>query len=403
MRILMVTPYLPYPPASGGQIRTLNLLKYLSRRNDIVLVALYKKESDRRYVSFLTPYCRHIYLCKRAENPWQVKNILKSIFSFKPFLIVRNYSMEAAETIEKLLAHEQFDVIHSETFYVMPHLPPTTTPILLVEQTIEYKVYQHFVDKLPFISRPLFYLDILKLKYWEKYYWRKASIVATVSHRDREIIKKLTSDIEPVVIPNGAGDDMFASRIPSKAFKKPNLLFIGNFFWLQNKEAANFLIEKILPLLSKKLPNCNVIVAGQEAKRIQNYKRSNLNIIDIPADDNGLVQSLYHKATLFIAPIFGPGGTRLKILAAMAAGLPVVSTRTGIEGLNVKNMVHVLIAETPEAFVEKIKLALSDKYLYRKLQINSYQEAKKNYSWDAISTKLEKVYGDMIKANEIRN
>lgn len=403
MKILMVTPYLPYPPASGGQIRTLNLLKYLSKKNDIVLVALYKKESDRKYVSFLTPYCNQIYLCKRAENPWQIKNIIRSILSFQPFLIVRNFSVEGAETIERLLENEQFDVIHSETFYVMPHLPPTQIPILLVEQTIEYKVYQHFVDNLPFIVRPFFYPDILKLKYWEKYYWSKASVVATVSQHDREIIKKLTSDTDPVVIPNGAGDDMFVSTLPTKTFKKPDLLFIGNFFWLQNIEAANFLIEKILPLLSRELPQCKIIIAGQEAQRLQAKKLPNLSVVDVPVDENEMVKSFYRTSTLFVAPIFGPGGTRLKILAAMAAGLPVVSTRTGIEGLSVKNMTHVLIADTPEKFVEEIKLALTDKNLYKKLQKNSFTEVKKSFSWDAISNKLEKVYGDMIKANEIRN
>src|SRR5438045_863340 len=142
MKILMVTPYLPYPPASGGQIRTLNLLKYLSKNNDIYLVALYKKESDKKYLSHLKPYCEEIHLCKRSENPWQLSLILKSILSLKPFLIVRNFSKQAEDAIEQLLKNQNFDVIHSETFYVMPHIPATRIPILLVEQTIEYKVYQ---------------------------------------------------------------------------------------------------------------------------------------------------------------------------------------------------------------------------------------------------------------------
>src|SRR3989344_1468476 len=153
MKILMVTPYLPYPPASGGQIRTFNLLKYLSKKNDIVLVALYKTDHDKKYVSHLQEYCEKVYLCKRSENPWQPKNILKSLFSFQPFLIVRNFSPEAKKVLEDLLSKEHFDVIHSETFYVMPHIPQTEVPILLVEQTIEFKVYQHFIDTLPWIFR----------------------------------------------------------------------------------------------------------------------------------------------------------------------------------------------------------------------------------------------------------
>lgn len=403
MKILMVTPYLPYPPASGGQIRTLNLLKYLHKKNDIVLVALYKKDSDKKYLSYLTPYCKEIHLCKRPENPWQLKNILSSIFSLQPFLIVRNYSYEAKRTIERLLARERFDVIHCETFYVMPHIPETKTPILLVEQTIEYKVYQHFVDSLPVVLKPFFYLDIVKLKYWERYYWKKASTVATVSFSDERLIKKIEPTIFPVIIPNGAGDEMFVKKLPVKKLEKPTLLFMGNFFWLQNKEAAYYLIEKIYPMLKSVVPKATIIIAGQEAQQIHAPNKKSIKIEEIQPDDDETVKSLYLKSSLFIAPIYGPGGTRLKILAAMASGLPVVGTQTGFEGLKVEDNIHVLVAHSPHEFAQKIKSVLLDKNLYRKLQKNSYEMAKEKYSWDAISKRLEIVYKTITKQYENRN
>jgi hypothetical protein len=187
MKILMLTPYVPYPPSSGGQIRTFNLLKYLSQNNQITLVCLYKNNEEKKYIQTLYRYCKKIYPCKRAEKPWQIKNILKTIFSSLPFLIARNFSNEAKKTIEFLLKNEKFDVIHAETFYIMPHLPSTKIPIILVEQTIEYRVYQHFVNSLFFLFRPFFYFDILKLKHWERFYWKKANIVAAVSKTDEKI------------------------------------------------------------------------------------------------------------------------------------------------------------------------------------------------------------------------
>ncbi len=392
MKILMVTPYLPYPPASGGQIRTLNLLKYLSKNNEIVLVSLYKKEEEKKYSSYLKPYCREIHLCKRPESPWQPRIILKSIFSLKPFLIVRNFSEEARTIIEKLVREEEFDVIHSETFYVMPHIPETGTPILLVDQTIEYKVYQHFVDELPLFMRPFFYPDILKLKFWERFYWKKASTVATVSYSDEQLIKKIEPSILPVIIPNGAGDEMFVDKIVDKNLSRPLFLFVGNFYWLQNKEAADFLLKEIYPLLIKSVPHFKIIVAGQEARKVLAENTKEVEIIDIRPDDSKTVKDLYTKATLFISPIFGPGGTRLKILASMASGLPVVGTRTGFEGLSVNDQEHVLFAEKPREFVDQIKRVLKNKRLYRKLQENSYQLVKYKYSWNAISKRLESVY-----------
>lgn len=388
----MVTPYLPYPPASGGQIRTLNLLKYLSKKNQITLVALYKTTEDKKYLSHLKPFCKDIYLCKRPEKPWRIDIILKAVFSRKPFLIVRNFSAEAKKVIEKLIKNESFDVIHCETFYVMPHIPSTGVPVLLVEQTIEFKVYQHFVDNLPFLLRGFFYFDILKLRHWERYYWKKASTVATVSLSDTVLIKKIEKKISPVIIPNGAGDEMFVKSLPEKTLDKPTLLFIGNFFWLQNKEAANYLVNKIYPLLKKDLKNFSLIVAGQEASRVNLELDENITVIDIKTDDNDKVKQLYQEATLFIAPIYGPGGTRLKILASMAAGLPVIGTKTGFEGLDVRDNWEVLVANDPEEFVTKIKTVLQDQKLYKKLQENSFAKVRKTYSWDSISERLENVY-----------
>ncbi len=402
MRILMVTPYLPYPPASGGQIRTLNLLKYLSVKNEIYLVSLYKNENEKQYTKFLTKYCKEIHLCKRPEKPWQVKNILNSIFTTKPFLIVRNYSESAKDTIKKLLERVNFDVIHSETFYVMPHIPKTKVPTLLVEQTIEYKVYQHFVDGLPLILRPFLNIDVLKLRYWERYYWNQATLVSTVSEHDKSIIKEEVKDIQTAIIPNGAGDEMFEPTIKQRNTIDPILLFLGNFFWLQNIEAAQFTIKKILPLLESRLQNFKIIIAGQQANKIKTNS-DKVQIVEIEENDTEKVKKQYQNATLFIAPIFGPGGTRLKILAAMATGLPVVSTSVGIEGLSVKDNKHVLVANNKEEFVEKIFRALSNQELYKTLQLNSYYLAKNKYNWQSISRQLEKVYKNIKKADENRN
>jgi glycosyltransferase involved in cell wall biosynthesis len=399
MKILMLTPYVPYPPASGGQIRTLNLLKYLSKNNEITLIALYKFDETKKYSSFLKPYCKEIYLCKRPEKPWQLKTIWKAITSSDPFLIVRNYSEEAKKIVSTLLAKEKFDVIHAETFYIMPHIKETSTPIFLVEQTIEYKVYQHFVNSLPAFIRPFFMLDIVKLKKWEQYYWKKAFLVGGVSEADRTEIKKLEPSIEPVIIPNCAGDEMFVEQLERKNLEKPTILFIGNFDWLQNTEAVSILAGQIAPLIKRDLPNARIVVAGQNAKvkLARQAMPDNVEVIDLEQDDTNTVLQLYKSSTLFIAPIFGPGGTRLKILAAMASGLPVISSKTGVEGLNLQKNKHVLIAETPEQFAQQVKRILNDQSMYEAVRKEAYDLAVREYSWKHIAEKLEIVYKQIKK------
>ncbi len=402
MKILMLTPYVPYPPSSGGQIRTYNLLKYLSKTNEITLVVLYKNENEKKYYKPLEKYCKNIYLCKRAEKPWQINNIFKTLFSFNPFLIIRNYSEQAKKIVTKLLKTEEFDVIHAETFYIMPHIPKTNIPVLLVEQTIEYKVYKHYILSFPKIVQLLFYLDIVKLKYWERYYWRKANLVATVSGADEKIIKNHEPDINTCIVPNGAGDEMIAETLKVKDLKKPIVFFQGNFYWLQNVEAAKYLISKIYPKLIKTLPNIRIIISGQNAKKIEKYNKKGLEIINISPDDINTVKKYFLESSLFIAPIFGPGGTRLKILAAMASGTPVISTKVGTEGLDVEDNKNVLIANNSNEFVEKIKNILNNKKRYEEIRKNAYDLVRKKYNWVSIAQTLEIVY-EKIKKNENRN
>lgn len=393
MKILMLTPYVPYPPSSGGQVRTYNLLKFLSKNNQITLVCLYKNPEEKKYFNKLKPFCHKIYFCQRSPNPWTIKNIFQSIFSLKPFLIVRNYSKEAELILKTLLKKENFNIIHAETFYIMPHLPKTNIPIFLLEQTIEYQVYQHFVNSLPFFIKPLFYLDILKLKIWEKKYWKKAYLVGTVSKSDKQTITKIEKKIKPVIIPNGAGEDMIVDKIKPKNLNKPIILFQGNFFWLQNTEAANYLIKKIAPLAKKIIPNVKFIIAGQNAfNKIGIKNQENLEIIDIFPNQNDKVKKIYQSADIFIAPIFGPGGTRLKILAAMASGIPVISTKTGVTGLDIKNNHDVIIANNPKEFIDAIKKIINNKKLFEKIRFNAYNLIKKKYNWKLIAKKLEKIY-----------
>jgi len=396
MKILMLTPYVPYPPSSGGQVRTLNLLKYLSKNNQITLVCLYKNDMEKNYYQNLKKYCQEIYFCSRSASPWRLKNILRTIFSRYPFLVVRNFSNEAKDLLNLLLKKENFDIIHAETFYIMPHLPPTKIPIFLLEQTIEYRVYEHFVNSLPFFLRPIFFYDVIKLKKTEIEFWKKAAKVGTVSPNDGAIIKRWIGQ-SPVIIPNAAGDEMVINKLPKKNLKKPIILFQGNFFWLQNTEAANYLIKKIIPL-SKNLPvKVKFIIAGQNARnKLKNNQISNLEIYDIDERNIGLVKKLYQKATLFISPIFGPGGTRLKILAAMAMGVPIISTSTGVSGLELTDGKEILLAENAEDFIKKIEEILDNEKLYYQLQKNAYQLIKKKYNWVNVAKKLEKVYQEML-------
>ena len=164
----MLTPYLPYPLLSGGQIRTYNLLKHLSQNHEITLFALIKDELEKQYVPKLEKVCHQVRVFKRPKKPFTLNNILRTGLSKYPFLVIRNYSKEAARAVKEALATQEFNLIHAETFYMMPHIPKTKIPTILVEQTIEYLGYESYAKKAPLLLQKILNLDINKIRRWER-------------------------------------------------------------------------------------------------------------------------------------------------------------------------------------------------------------------------------------------
>ena len=192
MKILMLTPYLPFPLVSGGQTRSFNLIKNLSQKHKITLFSLIKDDNEKKYIPELKKYCQKVRVFKRSKTPWTLRNILLTGFGFYPFLVIRNLARKEKDAVQEELTKNTYDLIHAETFYVMPHIPKTNVPVLLVEQTIEYLVYKHFVDEQSSaFVRPLLKIDVFKLKFWETHFWKQAKRVVAMSESDKSEMRKL--------------------------------------------------------------------------------------------------------------------------------------------------------------------------------------------------------------------
>jgi glycosyltransferase involved in cell wall biosynthesis len=403
MRVLMVTPYLPYPPSSGGQVRSYNLLKHLAKKHQITLLSLITNEEEKKYLPKFKDLCSKVMVFQRPEKPWMLKNILQTGFGFYPFVVVRNLSKEARSAVEKELASETYDLIHAETFYVMPHIPETKVPILLVEQTIEFQVYQHYADTSKFWPvKPLLYFDVFKIRYWETKFWQKASRVVAVSEDDKQKMKSLVAGLKVDVVPNGVGEDLTSLFNEKKTIpKKPVIFFQGNFHWLQNTEAAQILAQKIFPLIRKEIPQAVCRIAGQMAqKEIGHLRQEGIEIRDLASADIEGVKGAYREATVFLAPLEGPGGTRLKILGAMAAGMPVITTPTGIQGIKAENKKEVFIEEDYRKMAAAAIKLIKDQRLYQQVTEAARHLVRERYDWKKIAHGLDQIYQEVGKSEK---
>jgi len=399
MKIFMLTPYLPYPLVSGGQVRTYNLLKKISRQHEVTLFALIKQESERENLKELEKYCRKIRVFKRTSSPWHPRNILLAGFSAFPFVVTRNLVSKLQGEIEKELNAEHYDLIHVETFYMMPNIPKTTVPVLLVEQTIEYLGYESFArkitKKMPFL-RPFLNIDIRKITLWERRYWRNCQQLVTVSEDDKQFIQQVEPTIRDIAVVSNGVDMEYFSQVEKKGTSIPTVLFVGTFNWLPNVEAVEFLVEKVWPHIKKAVPNVQLRIVGSEpTKKIQSYELHDEQItvtgrvVDIRQE--------YAQANVLLAPVFSGKGTRYKVLEAMATQTPVVGTRIALEGINADEGTHCLVADEPQEMAAETVRVLESGELQKKLGKSGKSFVKNNFSWEQISLDLLDVYEKTAK------
>ncbi len=391
MKILMLTPYLPYPLLSGGQIRTYNLLKKLANKHEVTLFALIKENNEKRFIPELEKYCAKVKVFKRSSTPFTLSNIFRTAISSFPFLVIRNHVPEVVDAVKKELENDEYDLIHAETFYMMPHIPETTIPTLLVEQTIEYLGYESYAKKAPKLLKFLLDIDIRKIKLWERHYWNQSQKLIVMSDEDKKFIgSEIGSEEKIEVVANGVDTAWFEEKKRVHP-KYPTLLSVGTFKWLPNVEAVDFLVKKVWPLVSKTMQESRLwIVGNAPTKEVIAFQEKDPHITvsgTIPD-----IRDAFKGAHILVAPVFSGKGTRYKILEAMASGTPIVATTTAVEGLDVTHGTHVLTSDTPNGMAKLIVKLLKDPTLQKKLAKNGKAFVKNKYDWSIISEKLDTIY-----------
>lgn len=398
MKILMLTPYLPYPLLSGGQIRTYNLLKQLSKKHKITLFALIKDEKERQYVQELEKYCYKIRVFKRSAKPFTLKNVIKTCFSSFPFLVIRNYVKNLTKAIQEELKKDDYDLIHAETFYMMPHIKDSKLPIILVEQTIEYLGYQSFIDKKNFFLKKILQIDVNKIKKWENYYWQNCQKLIAMSPDDRDFLVQYVKDKKKVdVVENGVDVGWFDLKKKNLP-KTKTILFVGTFKWLPNREAVDFLVEKVWPLIKREMKDVKLwIVGNQPTKKVLSLPQKDAQIQvtgNIPD-----IRDAFLGSHVLLAPIFSGKGTRYKILEALASDLAVVATPTAVEGLSLKNNSQVLIGRNPDELAQLTTKILNDSAKRKSMATQGKKFVKEFFSWSLIAEKLNQLYLEIGKKN----
>ncbi len=398
MRILFLATWFPYPPDNGARIRTYYLVKALSKAHDVHLLSLLRDDSDPQNADKLLDICSVVSLHK---SRWFKPGTIKSIFGFfspQPRSIIDTYNHEIRRSVEQALDEIKPDMIIASYLDIAVYVPnKLPIPCVLDEHNCEYAVLRRNAESIknPF-HRLRYKLGWKKFARWESSMCRRFSRVVTVSDTDRQCLLEAAPDLCNIdVIPNGVDTDRYDAA--SWAPMHGSLIYNGALTYGANLDAVRYYADQIYPLLSEDVPEIELRVTGR-------YDNVDLNgLANCPGIKlTGYVDDIrpeLAKSSVCIVPLRQGGGSRLKILEAMAAGVPVVSTSIGVEGLDVTDRVHLLIADSPIEFAEAVSTIINDRNLAAGLSKNARQLVEEKYDWSAIGSAFSSIVESVFDCN----
>jgi len=392
--MVCLSPFFPYPPDHGGAVRIFNLLRYLADGCDITLLTLTDVLPSPEALETLRPYCRDIQVFPRTRQRR----------SYTPRLVPPAVFLDDVpdlhSTLQKLQTQMPFDILQIEYPSMAQYLAyRQNSATLLTELDVTYlSCYRRFRLERSWPLKIRRFLAFITFFYYEMRQLPRFDAVIAMSEYDRQVLHRWLPRLPIEVIPNGVDCTHFVPR-PQPVSAEKTLLFVGNFRHPPNVDAVRFLLEQIWPPLMHTRSTLRLVIVGPEPPpEVQSAANTRLIVTGRVAD----VRDYYAQADVLVVPLRFGSGTRIKILEAFAAGVPVVSTLLGIEGINAEPERHFLQAETPQTFVQQIGRLLNTPALGERLAREARQLVENRYDWKALAEHQFDLYLRVMQGRKTR-
>jgi len=394
MKILFLTTKFPYPPDSGGKIDTYNNLFLLSKNFDVILIYLEEKSKYEDAFKYKTGI-KDIY-----NFPLDVRNrfwsIILNLFSRNPYTVKKYHSKEIYRKIKDLIKKENISVLFLDHLHVAFYgeLAKKDFPsikILLREHNVESEFWQRmYLEEKSFFKRLYFKIQAKKILDYEKNIVKIFNKCLIISKRDEEILHNICKQAKTVAVPTAINLNEYKKywALDPVPF---SIIFVGDYSWPPNTKGILWFLEEVWPRVKNNFPEVKIFIVGRNPT---NAMKKYLSQDVIITGEVKSVKEWIARASIFIAPLFSGAGIRIKILEAMAMERPVISTSLGAEGINIKHMKNIIIADTKEQFLDGIKYLFAKKENGRKLAKNGRRMVEVNHSFKRIEEILRHAIKD---------
>lgn len=384
MRIVFVTSRFPYPVEKGDKLRAFHQIRILSLQHEIHLVAISHHKIPSEHLLAMSPYCKSIRV-------FQIRNWLL------PFQLILGWlqglPLQVSYFLDRTIKRKvQYHIIRLEPDHVICQLIRASPYVqsLPFTKTLDYMdVFSEGMRQLAGKYKPIgffFRWEASRLSAYERTIYKDFDKHTIISSQDRERLR-LASHDQVAIIPNGVD----SSFMPRHDFQPPafDLVFVGNLGYGPNKEAALFLVRKLLPELKSRGLKVSLLLAGaRPGRKIWRLRGEQGVVVRGWVED---IRKAYGDGRIFVAPMFSGLGLQNKILEAMSMGLPSVTTSMVNNAIQARPGEELLIADTVGGLADHIERLMKDETLYQRISTAARQFVLQHYAWEDQVAKLETV------------
>jgi glycosyltransferase involved in cell wall biosynthesis len=389
MKVLVISPFLPYPEKSGSRIRTMTLVRSLAG-HDVFLVA-FKENDEAVPEDVLNGLCRKYYVFPRPSIT--AFQSAANYLSLKPLMARRFELKEARKTVRRIAGNEGIDCIVCEAVLVADYARSFREVYRVIN--VHNLEFMRARGRIRMARSPLkrLYFGVIaeRMRRYERRALTDFDLGLVCSEADRISYRELVPGKRLVLFPNSVDTEAFRPEETERLEGK--IIFTGTLWYEPNTDAARWLARDIFPLIRQDFPDMKLLIVGDHPPNVVRSLSLQPGISVTGAVED--IRPYLRQALIFAAPIRTGSGTRQKILDAMAVGLPVISTSVGCEGLEVEEGENVCLAETPEEFREKAARLIRDTEFRSRIARGGRRLVEEKYSRRAAIEKLAALWREV--------
>ncbi len=384
-------------------MRMQGLIAGLAQCHSTSVLSLVSPGDNTESVRATQEYCDEVVTVENRHRAQQVSRKrrmqLASLFSPHSYERLVEYQPALQATLNRMLERSNYDFINVEFAQMSYYQFPNSTRLVLDEHNIEYDILRRTSVAEQTLGRKLYnYCNYLKLRHEERAAWRRFDGCTVTSARDQQLLLRDCPNAQTEVVPNAVDINFFR---PSRHRPDPmTILFFGAIHYYPNTDALSFLVRDIMPQIRRRHPNARLVVVGStSADLVTKFAAEGVTMTNAVPD----VRPYIEQAAVVVSPLRIGGGTRLKILEAMAMGKPVVSTTIGAEGIDVTHGKDLLLADTASDFADEVGRLLDGPELAAHIGNDARQLIETTYDWRSSVAKLESFYTRLLAADVHRD